>query len=94
MESYKFVSDGLKPTPEKVLVVKECKPPRTTREEIINFLGIVGYQYVILTTPLRRLIGKVFFSHGNIKRTRTSKKLKDSITYVKDRGQFPRRFFG
>ena len=55
---YKFTSDGLKPTPEKVQAVKECTPPRT-REEVRSFLGMIGYlskfipQYAILTAPLR-----------------------------------------
>ena len=37
---YKFTSNGLKPTPEKVRAVKECTPPRT-REEVRSFLGMI-----------------------------------------------------
>ena len=82
---YKFTCEGLKPTPEKVRAVKECKPPKT-REEVGSFLGMVGYlskfipQYAILTAPLRRLTGQdVPFTWGQ-EEERAFKKLKDSIT--------------
>ena len=53
---YKFTSDGLKPTPEKVGTVKESTPPRT-REEVRSLLCMIGYlskfipHYAILTAP-------------------------------------------
>ena len=28
---YRFTKDGLKPTPDKVRAVKECKPPETKK---------------------------------------------------------------
>ena len=83
--SYKFTSDGLKSTPEKVRAVKECTPSRT-REEIRSFLGMIGYlskfipQYAILTAPLRRLTGQdVVFTWGH-EEDQAFRKLKDSIT--------------
>ena len=82
---YKFTSNGLKPTPEKVRAVKECTPPRT-REEVRSFLGMIGYlskfipQYAILTAPLRRLTGQdVVFTWGH-EEDQAFRKLKDSIT--------------
>ena len=82
---YKFTSGGLKPAPEKVRAVKECKAQRN-REEVRSFLGMIGYhskfisQYAILTAPLRRLTGQnVLFEWGHGK-DQAFKRLKDSIT--------------
>ena len=82
---YKFTSGGLKPAPEKVRAVKECKPPRN-REEVRSFLGMIGYlskfipQYAILTAPLRRLTGQdVLFEWGDGE-DQAFKRFKDSIT--------------
>ena len=82
---YKFTSSGLKPTPEKVSAVKDCKPPRN-REEVRSFLGMIGYpskfipQYAILTSPLRRLTGQdVLFELGE-EEDQAFRRLKESIT--------------
>ena len=82
---YKFTSGGLKPTPEKVRAVKECKPPQNT-EEVRSFLGMIGYllkfipQYAISTAPLRRLTGQdVLFEWGH-EEDQAFRRLKDSIT--------------
>ncbi|MEW8584399.1 MAG: RNase H-like domain-containing protein, partial [Candidatus Thiodiazotropha sp.] len=67
---YKFSSEGLKPTEDKVKAVKNCKPP-ASKEEVKSFLGMIGYlskfipRYAVLTAPLRRLTGQdVPFSWG------------------------------
>ena len=39
---YRFTNKGLKPTQEKVIAVKECKPPGS-RDEVKSFLGMIGY---------------------------------------------------
>ena len=67
---YRFSSEGLKPTEDKVKAVKDCKPPQS-RDEVKSFLGMIGYlskfipRYAVLTAPLRRLTGHdVPFSWG------------------------------
>ena len=39
---YRFTNEGLKPTQEKVIAVKEYKPPGS-RDEVKSFLGMIGY---------------------------------------------------
>jgi hypothetical protein len=82
---YRFTSEGLKPTTEKVRAVKECKAPES-RETVRSFLGMVGYlskfipRYAVLTAPLRRLTGQnVLFQWGH-EEDMAFQKLKDSIT--------------
>ena len=63
---YLFTEGKLKPTPEKVIAVRKCKPPKS-KEEVRSFLGMTGYlskfipRYSNLTAPLRRL------THHNVK---------------------------
>ncbi|XP_045187538.2 uncharacterized protein K02A2.6-like [Mercenaria mercenaria] len=82
---YRFTSDGLKPTYEKVRAVKECKAPES-REEVRSFLGMIGYlskfipRYAVLTAPLRRLTRKeIPFSWGP-EEENAFQTLKNSIT--------------
>ena len=82
---YKFSSEGLKPTEDKVKAVKDCKPPES-RDAVKSFLGMIGYlskfipRYAVLTAPLRRLTGKdIPFSWGP-EEDAAFQKLKDSIT--------------
>ena len=82
---YRFTNKGLKPTQEKVIAVKECKPPGS-RDEVKSFLGMIGYLsnfipcYSVLTAPLRRLTSQdVPFSWGP-EEDAAFKRLKDSIT--------------
>ena len=82
---YRFTNEGLKPTQEKVIAVKECKSPGS-RDEVKSFLGMIGYLakfipcYSVLTAPLRRLTSQdVPFSWGP-EEDAAFKKLKDSIT--------------
>lgn len=82
---YRFTSEGLKPTEEKVRAVKECSPPES-KEEVRSFLGMIGYlskfipRYAVLTAPLRRLTGQdVLFTWGPEEKA-AFQKLKDSIT--------------
>ena len=82
---YIFTNEGLKPTQEKVIAVKECKPPGS-RDEVKSFLCMIGYLakfnpcYSVLTAPLRRLTSQdVPFSWGPGEDA-AFKKLKDSIT--------------
>ena len=82
---YRFTNEGLKPTQEKVIAVKECKPPGS-RDEVKSFLGMIGYLakfipcYSVLTAPLRRLTSQdVPFSWGPEEDV-AFQKLKDSIT--------------
>ena len=55
---YRITNKGLKPTQEKVIAVKECKPPRS-RNKVKSFLGMICYLskfipcYSVLTVPLR-----------------------------------------
>ena len=39
---YKFSSEGLKPTEDKVKAVKDCKAPES-RDAVKSFLGMIGY---------------------------------------------------
>ena len=82
---YRFSSEGLKPTEDKVKAVKDCKPPQS-RDEVKSFLGMIGYlskfipRYAVLTAPLRRLTGHdVPFSWGP-EEDAAFQNLKDSIT--------------
>ena len=82
---YRFTNEGLKPTQEKVVAVKECKPPGS-RDEVKSFLGMIGYlakfipRYSVLTAPLRRLTSQdIPFSWGP-EEDAAFQKLKDSIT--------------
>ena len=82
---YRFTNEGLKPTQEKVIAVKECQPPES-RDEVKSFLGMIGYlskfipRYSVLTAPLRRLTSHdVPFSWGP-EEDAAFQKLKDSIT--------------
>ena len=82
---YKFSSEGLKSTEDKVKAVKDCKPPES-RDAVKSFLGMIGYlskfipRYAVLTAPLRRLTGKdIPFSWGP-EEDAAFQKLKDSIT--------------
>ena len=94
---YKFTKDGLKPTPEKVQAVKECKAPET-KEAVRSFLGMIGYlskfipSYAVLTAPLRKLTQKqVPFAWGQ-EQQEAFQQLKDSITDEKTIAFFdPRR---
>ena len=54
---YKFSSEGLKPTEDKVKAVKDSKPPES-RDAVKSFVGMIGYlsksipRYAVLTAPL------------------------------------------
>ena len=82
---YRFINKGLKPTYEKVIAVKECKPPGS-RDEVKSFPGMIGYLskfipcFSVLTASLRRLSSQdVPFSWGPEEDT-AFKRLKDNIT--------------
>lgn len=60
----RFTKDGLKPTSDKVMAVKNYKSPQT-KEAVESFLGMVGYlskfidRYSSITVPLRKLTEKM-----------------------------------
>ena len=60
---YKFTDEGLKPTDEKVIAVRQSGRS-TSKEEVKSFLGMVGYlskfipDYSSLTAPLREVTRK------------------------------------
>ena len=37
-----FTKDGLKPSPNKVKIVRECSPPKS-KEELVSFLQMMAY---------------------------------------------------
>jgi cleavage and polyadenylation specificity factor subunit 1 len=84
---YRFTSEGLKPTTEKIRAVKECKAPES-RDAVRSFLGMIGYQilsnfiprYEVLTAPLRSLTGQNVPFHWGHEEDMAFQKLKDSIT--------------
>lgn len=81
---YRFTKDGLKPTPDKVRAVKECKEPKS-KEEVRSFLGMLGYlskfipRYSTLTAPLRELTHSNTQFRWGAKEEAAFIKLKESI---------------
>ncbi len=57
---YRFTSEGLKPTEDKIRALKESKPPES-KQAVKSFLGMAGYlskfipRYASLTAPLREV---------------------------------------
>ena len=55
-----FTKDGLKPSPNKVKIVRECSPPKS-KEELVSFLQMMAYLLRYISNfssrcePLRRL---------------------------------------
>ena len=81
---HQFTKDGLKPTPDKVREVKECKPPET-KEAVRSFLGMIGYlskfipRYSTLTAPLRELTEKNTKFRWGLEQMEAFNQLKSSI---------------
>ena len=81
---HQFTKDGLKPTPDKVHAVKECKPPET-KEAVRSFLGMIGYlskfipRYSTLTAPLRELTEKNTKFRWGLEQMEAFNQLKSSI---------------
>ena len=82
---YKFNSQGLHPTEEKVKALKECSRPKS-KTDVRSFLGMTGYlskfipRYASLTKPLRDLTLKETHFHWNKEKETAFQKLKDSIS--------------
>ncbi|KAL9953640.1 hypothetical protein ACROYT_G041090 [Oculina patagonica] len=82
---YQFGQGGLRPTPEKVQAIRECKPPRS-KSEVRSFLGMTGYlskfipRYASLTKPLRELTHKETNFHWGRDEDDAFEELKASIS--------------
>ena len=82
---YKFTDEGLKPTEEKVVAVRQSGRP-TSKEEVKPFLGMVGYlskfipNYLSLTAPLREVTRKEVKFRWRKEQEKAFTNLKDSIT--------------
>ena len=82
---YKFTDEGLKPTEEKVVAVRQSGRP-TSKEEVKSFLGMMGYlskfilNYSSLTTPLREVTRKEVKFRWGKEQEKAFTNLKDSIT--------------
>ncbi|KAL9958659.1 hypothetical protein ACROYT_G035708 [Oculina patagonica] len=78
---YQFGQGGLRPTPEKVQAINECKPPQSKT----SFLGMSGYlskfipRYDLLTKPLRELTHKETKFHWGRDEDDAFEELKSSI---------------
>lgn len=82
---YRFTTEGLKPTEEKVKAVKESKRPES-KTEVRSFLGMIGYlskfipMFSSLTAPLRKLTHKETKFKWGKEEQHAFEELKNSIT--------------
>ena len=81
---HRFTKDWLKPSPEKIRALKECKAPEW-KEAMRSFLGMAGYlskfipRYSSLTAPLRKVTHKDTKLKWGVKEQKAFEKVKESI---------------
>ncbi|PFX14103.1 Retrovirus-related Pol polyprotein [Stylophora pistillata] len=88
-----FTKDGLKPSPEKVKAIKECKAPQS-KEEVRSFLGMAGYldnfipNYASIAAPLHRLTRKETKFHWGKEEHEAFQKIRENLSDEKTMAYF------
>ena len=84
---------GLKPSPDKVKAIKECKAPQS-KEEVRSFLGMAGYldnfmpNYASIAPPLHRLTRKETKFHCGKEEHEAFQKIRENVSDEKTMAYF------
>ena len=88
-----FTKDGLKPSPDKVKAIKECKAPQS-KEEVRSFLGMASYldnfipNYASIAAPLHRLTRKETKFHWGKEEHEAFQKIRENLSDEKTMAYF------